>query len=69
MLLTKELVRFIRQTNRLGQRAFASRLNVSHSYIAMIETGRKPVTAGLSLRIAREFEIDVDYIENARRFI
>ncbi|MGG3707363.1 helix-turn-helix domain-containing protein [Heyndrickxia coagulans] len=69
MLLSRELVRFIRQNNRLSQREFADRIGVSNSYIALIENGIKPVTANLSKKIAKEFDIDVDYVEAARRFI
>lgn len=69
MLLSRDLVRFIRQTNRLSQREFASRIGVSNSYIALVENGIKPVTANLSKKIAKEFGIDVDYIEAAKRFI
>ena len=69
MQLSKELVRFIRQNNRLSQREFADRIGVSNSYIALVENGIKPVTANLSKKIAKEFDIDVDYIEAAKRFI
>lgn len=69
MLLSRDLVRFIRQTNRLSQREFADRIGVSNSYIALVETGIKPVTANLSEKITKEFSIDTDYIEAARRFI
>nr|WP_017553577.1 helix-turn-helix transcriptional regulator [Heyndrickxia coagulans] len=69
MLLSRQLVRFIRQNNRLSQREFANRLGVSNSYIALVEAGIKPVTANLSKKIAKEFGVDVDYVEAARRFI
>lgn len=69
MRLTKEHVRFIRQTNQLSQRDLASKINVSHSYIALVECGLKPVTANLSQKIVNEFGIDVDYIIAAERFI
>ena len=69
MQLSKELIRFIRQTNRLSQREFADRIGVSNSYIALVENGIKPVTANLSEKITKEFDIDVDYIEAAKRFI
>ncbi|MED4311680.1 helix-turn-helix transcriptional regulator [Heyndrickxia coagulans] len=69
MLLSRQLIRFIRQNNRLSQREFANRLGVSNSYIALVENGIKPVTASLSKKIAKEFDIDVDYIEAAKRFI
>ncbi|GER71313.1 hypothetical protein BpJC7_26160 [Weizmannia acidilactici] len=69
MLLSRQLVRFIRQNNRLSQREFANRLGVSNSYIALVETGIKPVTANLSKKIAKEFDIDVEYVEAAKRFI
>ena len=69
MLLSRQLIRFIRQNNRLSQREFADRIGVSNSYIALVEAGIKPVTANLSEKITKEFDIDVDYIEAARRFI
>lgn len=69
MLLSRQLIRFIRQNNRLSQREFADRIGVSNSYIALTEAGIKPVTANLSKKIAKEFDIDVDYVESARRFI
>ncbi|KYC65206.1 helix-turn-helix domain-containing protein [Heyndrickxia coagulans] len=69
MQLSKEFVRFIRQNNRLSQREFADRIGVSNSYVALVETGIKPVTPNLSKKIAKEFDIDADYIEAARRFI
>ncbi|WP_251460094.1 helix-turn-helix domain-containing protein [Weizmannia agrestimuris] len=69
MQLSKELIRFIRQNNRLSQREFADRIGVSNSYIALVENGIKPVTPNLSKKITKEFDIDVDYIEAARRFI
>lgn len=69
MLLSRDLIRFIRQTNQLSQREFADRIGVSNSYIALVEAGIKPVTANLTKKITREFGIDVDYIEAAKRFI
>lgn len=69
MLLSRQLIRFIRQTNRLSQREFADLIGVSNSYIALVESGIKPVTANLSKKIADTFGIDVDYIEAAKRFI
>jgi predicted transcriptional regulator/DNA-binding XRE family transcriptional regulator len=52
-------VRSLRRRERLTQAQLAKRLEVSASYLNLIENNRRPLTANLLLKLAREFKIDL----------
>lgn len=52
-------VRALRRRERLTQAAFAARVGISSSYLALIEGGRRPLTAPVLIKISRVFDIDL----------
>jgi transcriptional regulator with XRE-family HTH domain len=50
-----EIVRFIRKTNDLSVREFATKINVSHSLISRIEGGDRRITDKIRRRIVETF--------------
>lgn len=52
-------LRRLRRELGLTQQAMASDLDISPSYVALIERNQRPVTAELLLRLARTYQIDV----------
>lgn len=52
-------VRALRRRERLTQAVFAERIGISPSYLALIEGGRRPLTAPLLIEISRTFEVDL----------
>jgi len=53
-------VRSLRRREKLTQAQLASRLGVSASYLNLIENNRRPLTATLLLKLAQEFNIDLN---------
>ena len=52
-------LRETRNRNGLTQRIFADRLGVSLPYLSQMENNHRPVSAGVLLRLASEFQVDV----------
>lgn len=52
-------VRRLRQERRLSQTQMAVELGISPSYLNLIESNQRPVTAGVLLRLAEKFQIDL----------
>ncbi|WP_165323971.1 helix-turn-helix domain-containing protein [Rhizorhabdus phycosphaerae] len=52
-------VRRLRRDQHLTQQVMAEMLGISDSYLALIEGNRRPLTAGLILRLAELFDFDV----------
>jgi predicted transcriptional regulator/DNA-binding XRE family transcriptional regulator len=52
-------VRGLRRKEKLTQAQLAERLGVSASYLNLIENNRRPLTANLLLKLAKEFDIDL----------
>jgi len=52
-------VRALRRRRGMQQAELARRLEISASYLNMIEHGRRPLSAELLLRIATEFQVDL----------
>jgi predicted transcriptional regulator/transcriptional regulator with XRE-family HTH domain len=52
-------VRALRRRHSLTQVEFARQLGVSSSYVNLIEHNRRPVTANLLIKLARQFKVDV----------
>ncbi|AGT07813.1 helix-turn-helix domain-containing protein [Paracoccus aminophilus] len=52
-------LRETRQRARLTQRAFADRLGVSLPYLSQMENNHRPVSAGVLLKLAAEFSLDL----------
>ena len=66
-------LRRLRRELGLTQQAMAADLDISPSYVALIERNQRPVTADMLLRLARTYRLDVselagaDAAEDARR--
>ena len=52
-------LRETRNRHGLTQRVFADRLGVSLPYLSQMENNHRPVSAGVLLRLASEFQVDV----------
>jgi predicted transcriptional regulator/transcriptional regulator with XRE-family HTH domain len=52
-------VRALRRRHTLTQVEFARQLGISSSYVNLIEHNRRPVTANLLIKLARQFKVDV----------
>ncbi len=52
-------LRETRQRARLTQREFAERLGISLPYLSQMENNHRPVSAGVLLRLASEFSVDM----------
>lgn len=52
-------IKRLRRDHALTQQAMAETLGISDSYLALIEGNRRPLTAGLILRLAELFDFDV----------
>ena len=52
-------LRTFRRERGLSQAALATRLNISASYLNLIEAGKRPLTAELLLAAARELDVDL----------
>lgn len=52
-------VRRLRQEKRLSQTQMAGELGISPSYLNLIESNQRPVTAAVLLRLAEKFQIDL----------
>ena len=57
----KDRLREIRRATGLSQVKFAKRIAISHSYIADMEHGKKPVNERLIRLIAAEFCININW--------
>jgi predicted transcriptional regulator/DNA-binding XRE family transcriptional regulator len=58
-------VRRIRRANGLTQAAMAEALEVSPSYLTLIERNQRPLTAALMLRLAQRFDFDARTLTGA----
>ena len=58
-ILAGPRIRRLRRDQALTQQAMAEMLGISDSYLALIEGNRRPLTAGLILRLAELFDFDV----------
>ena len=56
-------LRETRNRHGLTQRVFADRLGVSLPYLSQMENNHRPVSAGVLLRLASEFSVDVGALE------
>ena len=54
-------IRTLRQSAGLTQAGLAERLNVSASYLNLIENDRRPLTTDLLLKLAECFKLDLRY--------
>lgn len=52
-------LRRLRQERRLTQAQMAAQLEMSPSYLNLIESNRRPVTASILLRLAKKFHVEV----------
>ena len=57
-LFAGHAVRRIRRANGLTQVAMAQALDISSSYLNLIESNQRPLTAPILLRLAERFDFD-----------
>lgn len=67
--MNSEIMRFIRQSNRLTQRSFAKRINVSYGLVGLIESGERRLTPRIESRIRQAFNIDDSKLAVIRRLM
>ena len=58
-ILAGPRIRRLRRDQALTQQAMAEMLGISDSYLALIEGNRRPLTAGLIVRLAELFDFDI----------
>jgi predicted transcriptional regulator/DNA-binding XRE family transcriptional regulator len=58
-ILAGPRIKRLRRDQALTQQAMAEMLGISDSYLALIEGNRRPLTAGLILRLAELFDFDI----------
>ncbi len=58
-ILAGPRIRRLRRDQALTQQVMAEMLGISDSYLALIEGNRRPLTAGLILRLAELFDFDI----------
>ncbi|MEL6342370.1 MAG: short-chain fatty acyl-CoA regulator family protein [Myxococcota bacterium] len=54
-------VRSLRRREGLTQQQFAQRLDISTSYLNLIENDRRPLTANVLIRLAGRFQVDLEH--------
>lgn len=52
-------VKALRRKERLSQKEMAERLDISASYLNLIEHNRRPLSAALLIKLARSFKVDL----------
>ena len=52
-------IRSVRRQEGLTQARMAERIGISASYLNLIENNRRPLTAGLLIKLAQHFELDL----------
>lgn len=55
-------IRCFRQYRNLTQEGLAERVNISCSYMTMIENGRRNVSLDILIRLANELHVSLDYL-------
>lgn len=68
--MNNELFRLIRAHTGMSQRKFGEFIGISESTVSMIECGQRTVTANTTVKIARHFELNDDFLrllENYRK--
>ena len=58
-ILAGPRIKRLRRDNGLTQQAMAEMLGISDSYLALIEGNRRPLTAGLIVKLAELFDFDI----------
>lgn len=61
--MEKYTLKVIRAMHDLNQGEMASRLGISRFYYNMIENKRKPMTAGVLVKICKEFDLNLNQID------
>ncbi|MDP4164056.1 MAG: helix-turn-helix transcriptional regulator [Bacillota bacterium] len=62
--MNKEIIKFLRKSYNLTQRDFAKLVNCSFALIALIEVGKRSVSANLEDKIKFAFELDQNQIDS-----
>lgn len=60
-----ERVRELRKILKISQDTFSSKINISRSHYALIESGNKNLTDRVIADICREFNVNEDWLRNA----
>lgn len=64
MKMNKEIIKFLRKSYEMNQRDFAKIVCCSFSLIALVEVGKRRVTAELEEKIKKAFDLDDQQIQS-----
>ncbi|MBP3041214.1 helix-turn-helix transcriptional regulator [Bacillaceae bacterium Marseille-Q3522] len=62
--MNKEMIKFLRKSYHLTQRDFAKLVNCSFALLALVEVGKRRVSANLEKKIKETFNLDDREIES-----
>ena len=62
--MNKEIIKFLRKSYNLNQRDFAKIVNCSFALIALVEVGKRRVTANLENKVKDAFDLDDNQIHS-----
>ncbi len=69
MRMNKEIIKFIRKSYEMNQRDFAKIVSCSFSLIALVEVGKRSVTANLENKIKTAFDLDDQQLQSIASFV
>lgn len=67
--MNKEVIKFLRASYNMTQRDFAKLVSCSFSLIALVEIGKRRVTADLENKIKEAFDLDEQQLESITSLI
>lgn len=67
--MNKEIIKFLRKSYNMTQRDFAKIVSCSFSLIALVEIGKRRVTADLEGKIKEAFDLDEQQVESITSLI
>lgn len=62
--MLNERVKLLRKSLNISQEVFSSKINISRSHFALIESGTKKLTDRVIADICREFYVNEDWLRN-----
>lgn len=67
--MNREIVKFLRKSYQMNQRDFAKAVNCSYALIALVELGKRRITANLEEKIKSAFDLDDKKIDTIASMI
>ncbi|WP_071459635.1 helix-turn-helix domain-containing protein [Bacillus massilinigeriensis] len=62
--MNKDIIKYLRRSYNLNQREFAKLVDVSFALIALVEVGKRRVTANLESKVKDAFDLDDHQIQS-----